>query len=144
MTSMKNRRKPIFQCWRFVIYACLVHPNLPLQFNRSSVVKLKAQTIFRHLYSEASSLFLTLKVGFRLGQCITDQVFKLTYDVEHRFVENKSGIVLANLTAAQDCLLYGASAKHPTTAFHLVLFLQTKFQNLAKNKKYAFFTKLAE
>ena len=28
-------------------------PNLPLQFNRSSVVKLKTQTIFRHLYSEA-------------------------------------------------------------------------------------------
>ena len=50
-------------------------------------------------------MFLTIKVGYRLGQCITDQVFKLIYDVEQRFVENKSGIVLANLTVSQDCLL---------------------------------------
>ena len=69
---------------------------------------------------------MTPKVGSRLGQCTTDQVFKLTYDVEHRLVENKSGIVLANLTAAQDCQLYGTSAKHPTTAFYLVLLLWTK------------------
>ena len=70
---------------------------------------------------------LTPEVGFRLGQCITDQVFKQTYGIEHRFEENKSGIVLANHTAAQDCLLYGTRAKHPTTAFNLVLLLWTEF-----------------
>ena len=82
--------------------------------------------------------------GFRLGQCITDQVFKLTHDVVHRYVKNNSGIVLANLTAALDCLLYGTSAKHHTTAFDLMLLLWTKFLDLAKNKKCAFFIKSAE
>ena len=45
---------------------------------------------------------------------------ELTYVVEHRFEENKLGIVLANLTATQDCFLYGTRAKHPHTAFTLV------------------------
>ena len=52
------------------------------------------------------------QVGLRHCQCIADQVFKLTYDVEHRFEENnKSGFVLADLTAAHDCLLYDTKAK---------------------------------
>ena len=35
-------------------------------------------------------------------------MFKLTCDVKHRFEEiNKSGIVLADLTAAHDIQLYG-------------------------------------
>ena len=43
------------------------------------------------------------QAGFRHSQCITDQVFKLTCDVEHRFEEiNKSGIVLADLTASHN------------------------------------------
>ena len=32
------------------------------------------------------------QVGFKHNQYITDRVFELTYDVEHRFEENKSGI----------------------------------------------------
>ena len=67
------------------------------------------------------------KVVFGLGQYITSKVFKLTCVVEHRFQENKSGIVLANPTAAQNCLQYGTKAKHPTIAFDLVLLLWTKF-----------------
>ena len=68
------------------------------------------------------------KAGFRHSQCITDQVFKLTYNVEHRFDENnKSGTLLINLTAPYDSVLYGTKAKHPTTAFDLLLLLQPKF-----------------
>ena len=84
------------------------------------------------------------RAGFRDSHCITDGVFKLTYNVEHRFEENKSDIVLADLTAAHDSLLYGTKPKHPTTTFDLLLFLWTKLLELAKNKKCAFFTKLAE
>ena len=48
------------------------------------------------------------QAGFGHSQCLTDQVFKLTYDVEQHFEEiNKSGIVKADLTAAHDSLLYG-------------------------------------
>ena len=57
------------------------------------------------------------------SQAITNGVFKLTYDVEHRYEENKSGIVLADLTAAHDTLLYGVRAKHPANAFDLLLLL---------------------
>ena len=87
-------------------------------------------------------MFLIPKVGFRFGQCTTEQIFKLTHDVEHRFEENKLGIVLANVTAAQNCLLYGTIAKHPTIAFDLVLLLCTTFYEQAKNKKCAFFHKI--
>ena len=67
---------------------------------------------------------LDKQAGFRHSECITDRVFELTYDFEHRFEENKSNIVLADLTtAAHDSLLYGTKPKHPTTAFDLVLFL---------------------
>ena len=46
------------------------------------------------------------QAGFRHSQCITDQVFKLICDVKHHFEEiNKSGIVLADLTAAHDSQL---------------------------------------
>ena len=61
------------------------------------------------------------QAGIKHSQFITDQVFKLTYGVEHRIKENKSGIALADLTAAQNSLLYGTWAKHPTTAFDLLL-----------------------
>ena len=57
------------------------------------------------------------QVGFRHSPCITEQVFKLTYDVEHRFEESKSGIVLTDLAATHDSLLYGTNAKHPIAAF---------------------------
>ena len=81
--------------------------------------------------------------GFRLSQCTTDQVFKLTYDIEHRFEENKSGIVLADLTAAYDSLLYGTKTLRLTTVFDLQQLLWTKFSELAKNKKCAFFHKIS-
>ena len=62
--------------------------------------------------------------GFRHSQCTTDQEFKLTYDVERHFEENnKLGIVLANLAATHDGLLYGTRAEHPTTCFELLLHL---------------------
>ena len=54
------------------------------------------------------------QAGFKHSQCITDRMFKLTYDVEHRFEENKPGIVLADLTAAHDSLLCGIRAKYPS------------------------------
>ena len=61
---------------------------------------------------------LDKQVGFRHSQCITDQMFKLTYDVEHRFEEsNKSDTVLTDLTAAHDSLLYGTNAKHSIAIF---------------------------
>ena len=42
----------------------------------------------------------------------------VTCDVAHRFEENnKSGIVLADLTTAHDSQLYGTKPKHPTDAF---------------------------
>ena len=64
------------------------------------------------------------QAGFRHSQSIIDQVFQLSYDVEHRFEENnKSGIVFADLTAAHDSPLYGTKAKRPTTAFDLLLLL---------------------
>ena len=60
--------------------------------------------------------------------CITNQVFKLNYNVEHRFEENsKSGIVFTDLTPAHNSLLYGTKAKQPTAAFTLLLLLYTKF-----------------
>ena len=81
--------------------------------------------------------------GFRYS--ITDQLFKLTCDVEHRFEEiSKSGIVLADLAAVHDSLLYGTKTYRLTTAFDLLLLLWTKFSEVAKNKQCAFFTKLAE
>ena len=69
---------------------------------------------------------------------MTDQVFKLTCDVEHRFEEiNKSGIVLADLTAAHDSLPYGAKTlRPPLTCFY--------FYRCEKSEKCAFFTKLVE
>ena len=67
-------------------------------------------------------------------------MFKLTYDIEHRFEEiTKSGIVLAEHTAAHDSLLYGTKTKRLTSAFDLLLLLCTKFSELAKNEKSAFF-----
>ena len=64
------------------------------------------------------------EAGFRYNQCITDQVFNLIYDVEHRFDENKkSGIVLADLTEAHGSQLCGTKAKRPITAFDLLLLL---------------------
>ena len=85
------------------------------------------------------------QAGFRHSQCTTDQVFKLTYDVEHRFEEiNKSGTVLAALTAAHDSLLYGRKTKRLITAFDLLLLLWTKFSELAKNKNALFLINLAE
>ena len=66
------------------------------------------------------------QAGFKHSQWKTDQVFKLTYDVEHRFEEdNRSGIVLADLTASYNSLLYGTGANHSTTAFDLLLLLYT-------------------
>ena len=54
-------------------------------------------------------------------------MFKLTYDVEHRFEENnKLGIALADLIGAHDSLLYGIRAKDLTTAFDLLLLLQNQ------------------
>ena len=83
------------------------------------------------------------KVRFTLGQCITDQVFKLAYDVKDRFVENKSGIWLANLTAAQDCLLFDTSSKHPTTAIDLVFFYRPSFKTWRKIGNALFFYKIS-
>ena len=62
------------------------------------------------------------QAGFMHSPCITDQVFKLTYDIAHRFEENtKSGIVFADLATAHDSQLCGTKAKHPTDDFDLLL-----------------------
>ena len=55
------------------------------------------------------------------GRYTTDQVVKLTYGVEHRFEENKSGVVLTDLTVIHDNLLFGARARYHATAFDLLL-----------------------
>ena len=66
-------------------------------------------------------------------------MFKLTYDIEHRFEEhNKSGNVLADLTTTHDSQLYGTEAKRITTAFDLLLLLLIKFFKLAKYKECVF------
>ena len=67
------------------------------------------------------------QAGFRHCQYKTDQVFKQTYDVEHRFEENKSGIVLADLTAAHEGLLRSTRANHPAATSDLPFLLQSKF-----------------
>ena len=70
------------------------------------------------------SQLLGKQAGFGHSPCITDQVSKLTYDVEHRFEENsKLGVVLADLTAAHDSQLYDTKTKYPTTAFDLLFLL---------------------
>ena len=65
------------------------------------------------------------QAGFRHSQCMTDQMFKLTYDVKYLFEENKSSTVLADLTTAHGSLslLYGTKAKHPTNNFDFLLLL---------------------
>ena len=79
--------------------------------------KLFERLLLRRLELVFDSQLPDKQAGFRHSQCITDRVFKLIYDVEHRFEENnKSGIVWADLTAAHDSLLYGANAKHPIAA----------------------------
>ena len=47
------------------------------------------------------SRFSDKQAGFRRGQCINDQVFKVTFDVEQRFEENKSSIVSAYYSTRQ-------------------------------------------
>ena len=69
------------------------------------------------------------QAGFRHGQFITDQVFKLTYDVEHRLEENKSGIVLADLTAVHDSLLYYTGPNTPPPPLICCYFCRQSFKN---------------
>ena len=65
------------------------------------------------------------QAGIRHSRCTTNQVSKLTYDVENRFEENnKSGIVLVNLTAAHDSLLYGRGDVGPMNHLYISAPLQ--------------------
>ena len=70
--------------------------------------KLSERLLLRRLEPVFDPQLPDKQAGFRHSQCITDHVIKLTYDVEHSFEENnKSGILLAELTAAHDSQLYG-------------------------------------
>ena len=90
--------------------------------------KLFEQLLLRLLEPVIDPQLPDKQAGIRHSRCITDQVFKLAYDVEHRFEESKkSRIVLADLTVEHDSLLYSTRAKRPITAFDLVLLLWTKF-----------------
>ena len=79
--------------------------------------------LMRHLKPVFDPQLPDKQAGFRHGQCKTDQMFKLTDDIDHRFEENKSGIASADLTTAHDSPQYGTRAKHPTTAIDLGLLL---------------------
>ena len=74
---------------------------------------------FRAVTLEVSRTFFDPQLpdkqaGFGHSQYITDQVFKITYDVEHRFEEiSKSGMVLKDVTAAHGSLLYGTKTLPP-------------------------------
>ena len=69
--------------------------------------KLFEQLVLRRLEPVLDPHLPDKQADIRHSRCITEQVLKLSYDVEHRFEENnKSGIALADLTAAQDSLLY--------------------------------------
>ena len=65
------------------------------------------------------------QAGIMHSPCITDQVFKLTYNAEHRFEENnKPGIVLIDLTVAHDSLLCGRGDVGPMNHPHVSAPLQ--------------------
>ena len=77
---------------------------------------------------------------FRHSQCTTDQVFKLAYDVEHRFEKNnKSGIVLTDSTGAHYSLLYGTKTKRPTTAFDFFFFIYHIYPPFTRKRCIAMF-----
>ena len=69
--------------------------------------KLFEQLLLRLLESVLDPQLPDKQADIRHSLCLTDQVFKLTYDVKHCFEDNnKSDIVLADFTAARDSQLY--------------------------------------
>ena len=80
------------------------------------------------------------QVGFRVGQCMIDQVFNspMTSNTVLK-KKNKSGIVLVDLTAAYDNVWHQDQTP-PTTVF----VYRPSFKNWQKTIKAIFLTKLAE